>query len=106
VGKPSKGRGGKPAAPQKKTPWPLLIGAGALVLILAGALLLLRPARDGGATAAPAAAMVRDWRWIRKSWTSATWRSSSRDGDLPPDQRRRRPLQILGEPVVAVVSGC
>jgi hypothetical protein len=106
----SKGRGAKVAAPKKRTPWLLIIGAGALLLALAGALLLLRPAPPagaGGAMAAPAAGsgprLAVDQEKLDLGDVSfeqpvvATFHLTN-TGDAP--------LQIVGEPVVAVISGC
>jgi hypothetical protein len=111
VANSSKGRsGGKPPKSQKRTPWPLLIGASALVLILAGALLWLRPARPTGAGNAAGAPVAGNGPQLAVDQQKldfgdvafekpvvATFRLTN-NGDAP--------LQILGEPVVAVVEGC
>lgn len=90
-----------------KTPWVLIAGAAALALVLLGALLLLRPA-DEPAAPAPAAGggaprLAVDQEKIDfgdvkyNTPVKATFRLTN-EGD--------EPLQIIGEPVVAVVEGC
>lgn len=96
------------ALPPKRTPWPLYMGAAALVIIVAGVFLLARPGNDN----APAAA---------GSGSAATAQLSvDQDkidfGDVPVDQVVKatfvlkntggEDLQILSEPQVRVVEGC
>jgi hypothetical protein len=97
------GKGAQPTG--SKTLWMLIAGAAALALVLLGALLLLRPADEAPAPAAGGGAprLAVDQEKIDfgdvkyNTPVKATFRLTN-EGDGT--------LQIIGEPVVAVVEGC
>ncbi|MGC8781926.1 MAG: hypothetical protein ACP5UQ_13785 [Anaerolineae bacterium] len=103
-------KGGKAAAvpPSRRNALPLLVAAGALLLVALGLVLLARPGRPSTATVGPTSAVnaprlavdrtVIDFGKVPLDIpVKATFRLSN-VGD--------RPLAILNQPVVEVKQGC